>query len=137
MSRWPVRPLPDDVPLHFGQPMNRNEPIYKLVPAQIWAQAEESGRFAGLPVDLQDGFIHFSTGSQLRETAEKHFKGQRDLLLVAVDPRRLGAELRWEPSRGGALFPHLYGDLAMDSVIFATEIGLSEDGRHAFPESIR
>ena len=137
MSRWPVRPLPDDAPLHFGQPMNRNEPIYKLVPAHLWAQAEQSGRFDGSPVDLQDGFIHFSTGSQLRETAEKHFKGQRDLLLVAVDPRRLGAELRWEPSRGCALFPHLYGGLAMDSVIFAAEVAMAPNGGHAFPESIR
>lgn len=117
--------------------MNRNEPIYKLVPARLWAKAEESGSFAGSPVDLQDGFIHFSTGAQLRETADRHFKGQNDLLLVAVDPRRLGTELRWEPSRGGALFPHLYGDLPLDSVIFASEVPLSSDGSHAFPESIR
>lgn len=87
--------------------------IYKIVPASLWREAERSGVFAGSPVDLRDGFIHFSTAAQLAETAQKHFAGQRDLLVVAVDADSL--ELRWEPSRG-QLFPHLYGTLELSAV---------------------
>ncbi len=92
--------------------------VYKIVPAVLWREAEARGVFVGSPVDLQDGFIHFSTAGQLDETARKHFAGQRDLLLVTVDAAALGAphDLRWEPSRGGALFPHLYGPLPLTAV---------------------
>ena len=89
--------------------------IYKIVPAALWREAEEAGSFTGSPVDLQDGYIHFSTAEQLQETAAKHFAGQTDLLLVAVDAEQL--EVRWEPSRAGALFPHLYQDLPMSAVV--------------------
>lgn len=88
--------------------------IYKIVPAALWRAAEAAGVFAGSPVDVRDGFIHFSTKAQLAETAAKHFAGQTDLLLVEVDAGQL--DIRWEPSRGGALFPHLYGVLRMSAV---------------------
>lgn len=88
--------------------------IYKIVPASLWHEAEARGAFTGSPVDIRDGFIHFSTVEQLAETAQKHFAGQRDLLLVTVDTTQL--DLRWEPSRGGQLFPHLYGPLPLSAV---------------------
>ncbi|MGE5535070.1 MAG: DUF952 domain-containing protein [Acidobacteriota bacterium] len=91
--------------------------IYKICPASLWREAERSGVFGGSDVDRSDGFIHFSTGEQVAETARKHFAGQSELLLVHVDATRLGGRLKWEPSRGGALFPHLYGDLALSAVI--------------------
>lgn len=93
--------------------------IFKIVPAALWREAEEAGVFTGSPVDLRDGFIHFSTAEQLQETAEKHFAGQTGLLLVAADADQLA--VRWEPSRGGALFPHLYGDLPLSAVQSVTE----------------
>src|SRR5664279_3630633 len=84
--------------------------IYKICNAAMWRDAERAGKFCGSPVDLKDGFIHFSTAAQAVETAAKHFAGERDLLLLYVDTSALGGTLKWEPSRGGALFPHLYGD---------------------------
>jgi uncharacterized protein (DUF952 family) len=92
-------------------PIDDGEPIYKVCAAHEWEAAVAAGSFRGSAVDLRDGFIHFSTGAQLAETLRRHFGGQRGLVLVEVDPRDLGAHLRWEPSRGGDLFPHLYGDL--------------------------
>ena len=85
--------------------------LYKICAASLWREAERNGVFRGSGADLRDGFIHFSTAAQVTETAAKHFAGQDDLVLVRVDAARLGAALKWEPSRGGALFPHLYGDL--------------------------
>ena len=90
--------------------------IYKLCPRALWQEAERAGRFDGAPVDRADGFIHFSTAEQLQETADRHFRGEPDLLVVAVDAASLGAELRWEASRGGALFPHLYASLPLGAV---------------------
>jgi uncharacterized protein (DUF952 family) len=107
--------------------------IYKICPAALWREAERSGVFRGSPVDLHDGFIHFSTAGQVAETAARHFAGQGDLVLVAVDPAGLGDQLRWEPSRGGALFPHLYGTLPLHAVRRVEPILLS-DGRHVLPE---
>ena len=101
--------------------------IYKLVGAEEWALAEIAGRFEGSAVDRRDGFIHFSTADQLLETARLHFTGAPDLLCVAVDSQRLGEHLRWEPSRGGALFPHLYGPLRMADVIGAAPAPLDAD----------
>lgn len=108
--------------------------IYKIVPEALWREAERTGHFAGAPVDLADGFIHFSTAEQVRETAAKHFAGQADLLLVAVESDRLGEALRYEPSRGGDLFPHLYGALPVASVRSVERLELGPDGRHLFPE---
>ncbi len=107
--------------------------IYKIVPTSLWREAERDGSFRGSPVDRKDGFIHFSTAAQAEETAAKHFAGQRDLLLVSVDRNTLGASLKWEPSRGGALFPHLYGDLALDAVRKVEPLPLGPKGRHVFP----
>lgn len=90
--------------------------IYKICPAALWREAERTGAFAGAPVDRADGFIHFSTAAQVRETAAKHFGGQGDLLLVAAEADELGEDLRWEASRGGALFPHLYAVLPLSAV---------------------
>ena len=85
--------------------------IYKILPRTLWVEALTSGSFAGSPVDVADGFIHFSTGAQLQETAARHFQGMEDLVVVAVESEMLGEALKWEPSRGGDLFPHLYGPL--------------------------
>jgi len=108
--------------------------IYKISPRALWQEAEEKGAFEGAPIDHVDGFIHFSTSEQAIETAEKHFHGQNDLLLIAVDPTKLGAALKFEPSRGGALFPHLYAPLSLEAVIWVKELPLNADGLHEFPE---
>ena len=107
--------------------------IYKIVPATLWRAAEREDSFRGAPVDLKDGFIHFSTAAQVAETAAKHFAGARDLLLVSVDSATLGTDLRWEPSRGGALFPHLYVALNLKLVTRVDPLPLGADGRHRFP----
>jgi uncharacterized protein (DUF952 family) len=109
--------------------------IYKIVPANLWREAAAKGAFAGSPVDLADGFIHFSTAEQARETAAKHFAGQDDLWLAAIDPAKLGDVLRHEASRGGALFPHLYAPLPMSAVAWVKPLPLGPDG-HIFPEDI-
>ena len=110
--------------------------IYKICPRALWQDAERQGRFTGAPVDVADGFIHFSTAAQVAETAARHFDGQDDLLLVAVEGDRLGDALRYEASRGGDLFPHLYGDLPLAAVVSVEEMPLGPDGRHRFPEGI-
>jgi len=111
--------------------------IYKIVPADLWRTAEAEGRFAGSPVDARDGFIHFSTAAQVRETAARHFAGVAGLLLVEVSGATLaGLDLRWEPSRGGSLFPHLYGDLPLDAVRAVRPLPLDGAGRHVFPDGI-
>lgn len=107
--------------------------IYKIVDAAAWAEAGRAGSFAGSPADLRDGFIHFSTAAQAPETAARHFAGVAGLVLVAVETDALGAALKWEPSRGGALFPHLYGGLPLSAVAWAAPLPLRADGRHAFP----
>ena len=107
--------------------------LYKICPAALWREAISDGRFAGSPVDRQDGFIHFSTAAQVAETAARHFAGERDLVLVQVDVAKLSAALKWEPSRGGALFPHLYGELDLKAVRKVEPLPLGPDGRHVFP----
>jgi len=107
--------------------------IYKIAPAPLWREAERAGAFTGAPVDLADGFIHFSTAEQVRETAARHFAGQSDLVLAAIDADALGAALRYEPSRGGALFPHLYGTLPLSAVRWVKPLPLGPEG-HVFPE---
>jgi uncharacterized protein (DUF952 family) len=111
--------------------------IYKICAATAWREAERAGRFRGASVDLRDGFIHFSSAAQVAETAAKHFAGAADLVLVAVDAGALGDALRWEPSRAGALFPHLYGALPFAAVLWAKPLPLAADGRHIFPELAR
>jgi len=107
--------------------------IYKISPAALWRESERAGVFTGAPIDLADGYIHFSTAEQVRQTAALHFKGQTDLVLAAVDTAALGSALRYEASRGGALFPHLYGMLPMTAVRWARPLPLGTGG-HEFPE---
>jgi len=107
--------------------------VYKIMDADAWRAAETQGRFFGAPVDLADGYIHFSSADQVAETAAKHFAGKDDLVLVAVAVAALGEALKWEPSRGGDLFPHLYGPLALEAVTAVWPLPLGADGRHAFP----
>ena len=107
--------------------------IYKIVPAALWREAVAAGMFAGSFVDRADGFMHFSTAVQAAETAARHFAGQPDLLLVAVDEGAIRDNLRWEPSRGGALFPHLYGPLPLTAVCWTAPLPVAAGGRHIFP----
>ena len=108
--------------------------IFKIVPKSMWQEAEAAGLFKGAPVDLADGYIHFSTAEQARETAAKHFSGQDNLLLAAFESASFEDALKWEPSRGGALFPHLYADLKPADALWVKALPLSEDGAHVFPE---
>ena len=101
--------------------------IYKILRRDAWRTAEAAGTFTGAAIDLRDGYIHFSTASQARDTARLHFQGQADLVVLEVDATPLGAALVWEPSRGGALFPHLYGDLAAQHVVAVHEAPLGGD----------
>jgi uncharacterized protein (DUF952 family) len=110
--------------------------IYKICSAAEWREAEQTGVYRGSAVDRRDGFIHFSTAAQAAETAARHFAGQHDLLLIAVDADALGARLKWEPSRGGALFPHLYGELPLSAVRRVDPLSLGADGRHQFPREM-
>jgi uncharacterized protein (DUF952 family) len=106
--------------------------VYKIVPATLWRAAEQQGLFQGAGVDLADGFIHFSDAAQVEETASRHFAGQDDLLLVAVDAAQLGPALKWERSRGGDLFPHLYGALPQEAVLRVDPLPMAAGGRHDF-----
>ncbi len=109
--------------------------IYKILHAADWEKALGSGRYTGSPVDITDGFIHFSTGEQVGETAARYFAGQHGLLLVAFESDAFGATLRFEPSRGGLLFPHLYADL--DVRLALNAVALPWDGtRHVFPAEV-
>ena len=107
--------------------------IFHMCRRAEWDAARESGSYAGSSQDRADGFIHFSTAAQIRASAAKHRAGQDGLVLVSVDPAALGAALRWEPSRGGELFPHLYGDLPVDRAARVEDLPLGDDGLHRFP----
>jgi uncharacterized protein (DUF952 family) len=102
--------------------------IYKILARDEWAAAQAAGAFAGSAIDLTDGYIHFSTGAQAAETARRHFAGQADLVVLEVEAGDLGEALVWEPSRGGDLFPHLYGRLPIGRVLAVTEAPLGDDG---------
>jgi uncharacterized protein (DUF952 family) len=108
--------------------------VYKICTAADWREAEQAGAFHGAGVDLKDGYMHLSASGQVVETAERHFAGQHDLVLVAVDIAALGAALKWEAARDGALFPHLNGPLRLDAVVWTKSLRLGPDGRHVFPE---
>ncbi|TPW20433.1 MAG: hypothetical protein FD126_1691 [Elusimicrobia bacterium] len=111
--------------------------IYKLLRAEEWALFQNQTYFKGAPVDVKDGYIHFSTAEQVKETAAKHFAGVAGLVLAEVDPRQLGAALKWEPSRGGQLFPHLYSPMTMKAVVKTWTLTLGPDGKHSFPNSMK
>lgn len=117
-------------------PASSPKHIFKVAPRELWVAAESAGQFTGAPIDLQDGFIHFSAAHQLAETLAKHFAGQQDLLLVAVPTATLGDDLRWEPSRGGDLFPHLYGPLPTVAAAWTRELALDDGGVHILPNEI-
>lgn len=107
--------------------------VYKIMTEAEWDQTRREGAFQGAPVDLADGYIHLSAPDQVAETAAKHFAGRTGLMLIAVETTPLGEALRWEPSRGGALFPHLYGPLPLSAVIAAHPLPLGKNGTHQFP----
>ena len=109
--------------------------IYKVVSRDDWEAARKGGVFKGVSIDLQDGYIHFSTHAQVRETVAKHFAGRQDLLIVAVEAESL-EQIKWEPSRGGDLFPHLYDDLHFSSVVWEEDLPL-EEGGHRFPSQMQ
>ena len=102
--------------------------VYKILSRAEWAAAQAAGRFEGSAVDLADGYIHLSTADQLTETARKHYAGREGLMLLTVDLTALSDSVVWEPSRGGDLFPHLYGHHAVDKVSAVTEAPLASDG---------
>jgi uncharacterized protein (DUF952 family) len=108
--------------------------IYKICEQAAWRAAAAAGAYPGSAVDARDGFIHFSSAEQLAETAAKYFARQTGLMLIAVDADALGAALKWEPSRGGALFPHLYAALPVDAVRWAKPLPDEVEGRRGFPE---
>jgi uncharacterized protein (DUF952 family) len=109
--------------------------IYKILRRPEWDAFRTAGQTLGAPVDLADGYIHFSTAAQVAETADKYFAAESDLVLVAFDPGQLGGDLRWEPSRGGALFPHLYRPLQLTEVVWDKSLPLGATG-HIFPEGV-
>jgi len=112
------------------------QPIYHMCRRDEWRAAEAEGTYQGSSQDAADGFIHFSTAAQLAASAAKHRAGQPDLVLLTVDAKALGAALRWEPARGGEMFPHLYGALALDAVVRVDDLPLGADGRHVLPPGV-
>ena len=111
-------------------------PLYKVCTEAAFAEAMSKGSFEGSPDDRRDGFIHLSARDQLRGTLDKHFAGQPGLVLLEVDANRLGNGLKWEKSRGGALFPHLYRPLDLAAVISVVKLELAEDGSHRPPAEV-
>src|SRR5437667_10222158 len=107
--------------------------IYHMSPAETWAAAVAAGRYDGTEDDRRDGFIHFSTAAQIAESARRHRAGQPGLLLISIESARLGDRLRWEPSRGGDLFPHLYGAVDPAEAASVRPLPLGPDGLHVFP----
>lgn len=119
--------------------MGKTEIIYKICQRSLWQEAQNTGQFDGAPIDLEDGYIHFSTSKQVVETARKHFKGQDDLLLLSISVQVLEDcphDVKWEPSRGGDLFPHLYGPMPLDAVVKSEELAMDAEGYHLFPASL-
>ena len=109
--------------------------IYKIFRADEWALLRRAGETRGAPIDVADGYVHFSTAQQVAETAAKHFQGEDGLMLLAVETDRLEGDLKWEPSRGGQLFPHLYRLLQMSDIVWAQPLPL-QDGAHVFPAGL-
>lgn len=111
---------------------NKTSKIYKICPMDLWHEAEKAGQFRGAGIDLQDGYIHFSTFAQSAETLALHFSGQTDLYLIEVSIEEL--DIIWEESRGGQLFPHLYDALPLSSVTQKWPLPLDENGAHQLPK---
>jgi uncharacterized protein (DUF952 family) len=115
-------------------PIRNPDFIYKVATADVVGRARASGTFTGMPIDARDGYLHFSTAAQLPETLRLHFAGQGDLVLMALRAYDLGAALRWEPSRGEQLFPHVYASFPMSAVVREARIGVAPDGGCVLPE---
>ena len=109
--------------------------IYKILRSDEWAALQADGETAGAPIDVTDGYVHFSTSEQVRETAAKHFAGDEGLMLLAYNEEQMDGDLRWEESRGGALFPHLYGPLRLADLIWAKPLPMAGNG-HLFPDDL-
>jgi uncharacterized protein (DUF952 family) len=107
--------------------------LFKICDRTIWRAAERAGGLTLAGADLRDGYIHLSAGDQVAQTAARHFAGRDDLVIVAVEAEALGTALMWEPARGGALFPHLYGSLPLSAVRWVKPLPLGVDGRHHLP----
>lgn len=118
-------------------PMQNPEFLYKIASAESYDAAIASGRFTGMPIDIADGYIHFSTAGQLRETLALHFRGQSGVIVFSVRTYDAGAGLRWETSRGGQLFPHLYGAFPMSAVGDMTKVDVDSDGAVDLPDWVR
>ena len=110
--------------------------IYKIFRSAEWEELKQVGTTNGAPIDLADGYIHMSTGKQVAETCAKYFAGEKDLVLLVLDGDDLGAALKWEPSRGGDLFPHLYRQLRLPDIFLQKDLPLGFDGRHIFPAGV-
>jgi uncharacterized protein (DUF952 family) len=117
--------------------MPNPEYIYKIATREVAEQSRAAGTFTGMPIDLTDGYLHFSTATQVGETLRLWFKGQRDLALLAVRSSDMGVTLRWEPSRGGQLFPHVYGTFPMTAVVHEASINVDAEGRCVLPEWVK
>lgn len=113
---------------------DRQKIIYKITTAALWAKARVSGHLPGMPIDETDGYMHFSTSGQVRETLRRHFRGKTGLVLLAVRANDVERDLKWEPSRGGDFFPHLYGELPISAVALATPVDVDETGEAELPE---
>ena len=120
----------------MSTPSSQPTTIYKILPAEAWQSAQQQGVYSGSEHDARDGFIHFSTATQVAETAAKHFAAQPNLVLLWVQTQPLGPKLRWETSRGGALFPHLYDELATSAVTRVEPLALDANGVHVFPSAL-
>jgi len=114
---------------------NLPELIYKITTSELWADAQVTGQLKGMPIDEADGYMHFSTAAQLRETLRLHFKGQNNLFVLAVATNEVADKLKWEPSRGGDMFPHLYGPLAVSVIKLATPASVDENGNAHLSEA--
>lgn len=125
------RRLDDAVPSRHSAPVA----IYKILRSEEWAALLHEGETRGAPIDVADGYVHFSTAAQLLETAERHFAGEAGLVVLRVEESRLGDALRWEPSRGGQLFPHLYRPLRLADLAWVRPMGSSGSG-HRLPDGV-
>lgn len=108
--------------------MDHPDTVYKILSAEDWAEAQRAGRFTGAAIDIQDGYIHFSAASQVRGTLAKWFAGRQGLVLLAVKAAALLEPLRWEPARGGELFPHLYGVMPVEAVVGTWAVEVEDAG---------
>jgi uncharacterized protein (DUF952 family) len=124
-------------PVVLTTPIRNPDLIYKVAMADVVDRAVAIGTFTGMPIDERDGYLHFSTAAQLPETLKLHFAGQEDLILLALRSHDIGAALRWEPSRGGQLFPHVYGTFPMTAVVHEAKIGVAADGSCTLPAWVR